>query len=423
MALTAGKVIPLSYLREDLRHVRLVHISLIAVSFTIIYLVLSHWVDAPELVQELKQLEACVANFREGKIDPQAVGPQLQSLLWDSAVTTEEALTQEVGLRWAQSHQIAPIFWVDVPQPNPFSNANTVEEIQRAAAQFHFIVKVPTTFRLVDLKQLGPFESATSGTPIVRTIGLVALESPGSVRLTVSTHHVDLGAPESPTGTTVLIDQRSFVVHCDLQAKDFALGGTWFDSRFPHTSRRVGEVRRKSVKEAIVWSEEQRLLPLEKTKIVFLKLEIEGSHAGYVGMTLLTVLLFYLLSLLANISIAKSRKVRSEMDLIHVGGVSPWIGAMDAWSARILSWASLGLVPPTAVFLAVWRLVGKSEGTSAMAAILSLIIGIRCAWLGNEIRELQAPATNERGGEHGSDEDEYGPGTISTQHRRGSSVF
>src|SRR4051794_5410024 len=53
----------LQHLRDELKDVRLIHFSLVAVSGTILYLVSASWTDSPELSEELVRLKETVANL------------------------------------------------------------------------------------------------------------------------------------------------------------------------------------------------------------------------------------------------------------------------------------------------------------------------------------------------------------------------
>ncbi len=130
-------------------------------------------------------------------------------------------------------------------------------------------------------------------------------------------------------------------------------------------------------------------------------LELEGRHVGIVGPVVILVLLVYLVLFLHELDRSLERRI--DLDVAFL----PWVGAMPSRWAGFLVWLTLLALPAAVTFLAVYRLVWPNGWVVSLVSTPAILLGAVAAWFSRSaaarILDLRSAGSgSERGPDAGS---------------------
>ncbi len=103
-------------------------------------------------------------------------------------------------------------------------------------------------------------------------------------------------------------------------------------------------------------------------------LELEGRHVGIVGPVLILVLLVYMVLYLRELHGSLDRQVDFEVAFL------PWIGAMPSRWAGFLAWLTLLAFPAIVNSFAIYRLVWPNRLAVSLLVLPAALLGAVAAW-------------------------------------------
>jgi|SRR5215213_200761 len=398
-------------LSEYLQHIRLIHLSLLVVSATITYMVLSTWSSANELVIDLNDFTQTIQNAAQSGKDPQKLADILQDWRKIGIEPTKKSIEAQLGRTIAFNVGHDPLRILGVtPGPLP-SEFKSLEESRSELERRSWTIEVPDGIQS-DLSDVRDWVLGVSAQGDLFTNSRPAISmdikswpsdaqpaQPGHADLEVNITVMVTEYERTANGNMQPKSSPKFFTHT-FQNKEWlsrsvsvSLTPEWLSTRFYWMTTYWNSIKFYPYQRALDWANNQRTEELKSRNPNLFGIEIKGQHIGYVGPLLTGCLLVYLLSYLTQLnSFVKQDNARSgalsEM-------LSPWIGTMTNWWAVIITLISLVAGPIAAIGLPLWRLLGLHWFFSALLALCAGLLGFRCAWISRTL--FVSPPANAAG--------------------------
>lgn len=372
----------LANVREGLEHVRVVHISLVIVSCTLAYIVVSNWVDAPELAVQIEQLNRDVQALSTGQIDAQTLSEIVPSFADKQGLQLRQDLARRVGhqsllrpedVTFASDAQVATAtaffvnrfepgaiakarpdedarntlvaFFVNLFQPGAMASPQTIEHVRDALIALKVTIRKPVCREEPSADELtqydvrgGRFRSGTANVS-----GITTTSDADHITITLGTEieYSDRMGQRVSEATRYRLNTSAISLNCGTSEEPVPLDAAWFEDRFSHFKGHWEKIKSMPLDQAVAYAKWLRIEPLRNRRFSMLGLDIDGSDIGYAGSILIGCLLVYLTALLENLRENNPSPGESSGDTTRVAEVSPWIGCMKNYWARGITWVSL----------------------------------------------------------------------------------
>jgi len=164
--------------------------------------------------------------------------------------------------------------------------------------------------------------------------------------------------------------RRTFGPHrFGIQARNFSLPAETFDS-FPTLRKELNSIADLSPADALAWAEDKKVAGIRGRTPRFFGATIRGEHLGYVGPLLIVALHLYLLIMLHSLSGHSPR----EGTTVHTP--LPWAATIKQPLPILFSFVTLALLPTVAIAVSMYRLTSINWYFAVVASIPMLAVGI-----------------------------------------------
>ncbi len=378
-------------LSEYLQHVRLIHLSLLVVSATIIYLVLSTLSTSNELVIDLKEFTQMMEKAVQSDKDPQKLAEILPDWEKIGVEPIKGSLEEKLGRKiiFGGYEHILIRETEPGPLPSEFESlAKSRSELERRK----WNIEVPESFQS-DLSDVRDWLNVMDRdkTPVITMIvkSWPSETKPGYANIEAIFTWVEIETVRDANGN-VQIKHTPKTRNKTFENKEWKSRTTLVSftpeslaKRFHYMEEYWDSIKLLPYQRAVNWANDQRVEELKSRNPSLFGIEIRGEHIGYVGPLLTACLLIYLLSYLTQLD---SLSTKGQLDVPSAGGtLSPWIGTMTNLSAVVITWLTLIIGPILAVGLPLWRLLGLHWFWSAVLGLCAGLVGFRCAWISGKL--------------------------------------
>jgi len=423
---------PLNFLREDLKHIRTIHFSMVIVAAICIYLAVSSWSDSPAVLIELAKFESVSGELQTRLSDKELVGSLFPLWVARNSQETAKIVQKRTGEILALPHY---------PELH--------DDFQNSLDSF-FNVRlepVPKVLEKVRLEVARTLMESTKWT--VESLGNLLPVHPGNVKEikewvrasaekqrwfgprideirvqgkkvlvakivfyeVTSVAGADLNAP--PRTYESVADSRELVLHWEGREEIITVGPQWFPEAFPLLDTYWQNLGKFDFEKAREWARDERLAAF-KGKEVDLGgiLKVDAHDVGYIGPLIIFSMLSYIYFHLSHVknyvlSIPKPTENTLEVSILspwigamgngwvigdtkektlEVSILSPWIGAMGNGWAIVATIVTLVVVPCAGVFLTLWRLLDQLVIGVGVGAI-TFGMGVVGVYLGMKISQ------------------------------------
>lgn len=382
-------------LSEYLQHVRLIHLSLLVVSATITYLVLSTWSTSNELVIDLKEFTQMMEKAAQSHEDPKKLAQILPDWEKIGVEPIKSSLEKQLGRKITFGGPEHIIIRETEPGPLPSefeSLAKSRSELERRK----WNIEVPESFQS-DLSAVRDLIQGMGRDPVIRMVvkswpsetkpGYADI--PGYANIEAIFTWVETETLRDINGNVqIKHTQKSFTrtfENKEWKSRTAIVSFTpeSLAKRFHYMEEYWDSIKLLPYQRAVNWANDQRIEELKSRNPSLFGIEIRGEHIGYVGPVLTGCLLMYLLSYLTQLD---GLSKRGQLEVPSAAGtLSPWIGTMTNLSAVIITWLTLTIGPFMAVGLPLWRLLGLHWFWSVVLGLCAGLIGFRCAWISGKL--------------------------------------
>lgn len=390
---------------ESLEHIRLIHFTLLLACGTIIYLVLSSWTPANELVLDLKGYVNLLNKVGKTYENDEVLAEILPDWEAVGVAPAQRALSERLGMRVVLHDQSRKLLKIVSKEPAAFPDTfeslgdarNALEKVR-----WKFIVVGDMRDDAADVRQWlrettengkSPNHNGwreplillnVKGWPFNAEANRMEALAEVEVRLVEDLVIRTGSAAGSSAMYTFRTHSKSFgdrVLAADEHSK--SLPAPWLSQRFPWLTKHWDSVKALPHERALAWAEDQRVEGLRSRNPSLFGIEIKGEHLAYIGPFIVVAGLLYLLSFLVQLERYLSRGGRDEQ--AGAPALSPWIGSMtNAW-AQVVTRVTLTAGPFMAVWLPLWRLLGLHWLLSALLGLAPARVGYKSAKLSRGI--------------------------------------
>jgi hypothetical protein len=388
-------------LSADLKHVRLIHFTLLVVCVLCIYSVFAAGRDAYDIWKSLQLLNDAVPQLKSIDDHPKylaTVRPdwamQLATRLTDvlNRHATKTVAFESKGYGADSSH-LAPEAAADsvvVSQLAPFPKLSAdlkLHDLRERLKQLHW--RVESIADLTDDKEWqksAPSGSRGLGYSYVSGINLDPTRVNLSNKHTHAVIHVILDLPRlDPQMPDKSHGLPPITEPCETTIEFIDLGSEWFATMFPQLDKNWERLPADvTLREACDWGREQLAAKLEGRNPKILGVEVEGKDLGLFGPAVVIGLLGYILGYLLNLrhTVGLLQKRYSDTvlgkggDNVPVSLLSEWFGCMQGWWPWSISALTLTFLPAVAVGLPLWRLAGWDPWICVPLALVTFALGI-----------------------------------------------
>lgn len=387
---------------EYLQHIRLIHLSLLVVSATITYLVVSTWSAANELVIDLNEFTQMIENAAQSNQEPQRLAAVLPDWRKIGIEPIQRSIEEQVGRAVSFSDPDRGLRILSVePGPLP-SEFKSLEDSRSELERRRWLIEVPDRIQS-DLSDVGNWVPAISAradpnyplniriTPTIR-MNIKSWPSdtqPGYADLEAVVTFTETEFERNANGNVQPKQQvRTFnqtFVNKEWKSRKTLVSVTpdSLAKRFYWMTNYWDSIKSYPYQRALDWANNQRTEELKSRNPNLFGIEIKGEHIGYVGPLLTGCLLMYLLSFLIQLY----RLTEQDGAGVRAAGgmLSPWIGTMWNPPAVVITWISLIVGPIAAIGLPLWRLLGVRLLWATALALLAGLAGFLCAWISSRL--------------------------------------
>lgn len=357
------------HFREDVDHVWRVHVLLLIVCASAVYLTLASWTGTRDVLPELQRFQRALEAIRRGRTQVDEL-VRLQGRLADHSQGTFEdairAVDDGIGFDRDVEHATQRLFWVRSLQV-PSIDGATFDRVCEALRDVE-----------LDARELAGLTSATRLKPWVDKVRAQDFE-----RIEVA--GLEVGEPQD-TRVTIWVDFEAIDRDGILSKQkgrfrlEFELmrGQVWSTSDFWAVFPRVrgwfeqSELEDETLDSALAKASTELTSELDDD-LELGPLNLRGAHLGVLGPCLVLSISIYLLfsarALVTRLA-GFPPSVRS-----YVRATSRWLPLRSASEARLAALLSDLALPAAAVGLPVWRLTAQPLGIAVALAIGAVALG------------------------------------------------
>ena len=360
---------------EELKQVRLVHLSLVVVCCTLLYLVAAGWNSAPEARRELLQLARQIDNLGAAH-DLLAEGSGAGA---NNFTVVRFKLGFGVNFDSAIRDQLIEAVEIDSPPSLPTSDARcpfpqgaSPCSLEALLAEIATRPIAMTVFGRIDFKE--PIPARWKICPLTLekiTYQPGADPSEGQGQATFVKNCFNNGWVAS---TVLNFFTRSSIPFTVRKRKlNRPLGPAWWRSHFAFVDKDWDQLKGKTVAEADAWEDKRRTESLGDGKIKLFDIEVAIGRAGWAGPVAVAAILFLLAAMLEQLLVF----VRRSAGAPHDAMLSPWVATMSNSYGVFARELTLAALPVAAVFFALARLAGLRWWLALPPALLVGWLGLK----------------------------------------------
>lgn len=355
-----------SQIRDDLKHIRLIHFSLVILSGTMLYLIVAAWSDAPQLYAQLSSLIAFLRDFQTEGIPLREINTQRAADVENQILKDLRGLTTD-DLRWEQGSSD--------PYP-PLSCILPVTQTTEKASLFDLIQNATTGHcRFLSAKGIAGDANAmrdwitgdsssrdwrreyNATGPYVRfMIGTNAKDGPGNYgKVTLEFVGFDTTMQKNPPLDARLIG-KDFDLTVTLRSDYETLPVDWLERRFSLIPKYRDAIGVRSPDDALAWARARRVEGIETLKESMFGIKFRAAHVGSIASIIIVAMLVYLLAYLGHLVALIPEQAEKTKE--SVAYFSPWLGATRGGLALSITSLTLVIFPSCAIVLSLWRFSG-----------------------------------------------------------------
>lgn len=392
----------------ELKHVRVVHLSLVLVSTTILYLVVSAWTDAPELLKEVELFE----NYTNEISLDERFFVEMMDKDWVKSRADKifGVLQTEINCEFEADKQLTPVNLVkksmhllqqdEQDKTWPRTPSSTLQSwrktLDRKRWRIAFISEVdigPDIKNWIESNtglDVGGGGTYGGSGPVLTDLELKWNTMNNTQRELEL--HLQINRFFVPADAQVVLPTTdlhplhsifSVTVGTGLE-EEASLPTSWLKDNYPLLNDKWDDLNGYTFSHALESTRSKITGGLEERDPNLLGITIHGSDIGYVGPILIFVILLYMLAHILNINrhFAVHAIGNNNKEWRHV--LLPWVGAMPGFLPRLLSAGTIAILPAVVVWWAMWRVLLLSVW-SLIAALTVGVIGAYCTVSGGRI--------------------------------------
>lgn len=374
------------YVYEELKHVRIIHFSILVVTTAIAYVVIANWTPAVELHSELESFQSIARGLELHSLrkDP-SVLLRVNPGKFDSILRhIQDALSSTMGSH-VSIHQNAVAYLRDFFRLNNQDKvsldsleAKTIWMLRREIEGGEwYIDRIDGLFGDVEKQRkilIGRFDGRRNPTMLAYTVAMNSVPRDDihrasgsmSVNLTVTSRGY---FPDFPPLDLVDVDLAWTATVDTVRASK-----NWFHSSYPLIQRYWDSVSGMTLDSAMEWASIEETNMLAGHQFSFLGLSFDGKHIGFIGPAIVAILFIYLISYVLHIH--KRVRIHAAARGPNVSGIAPWIGVMDNGISQTLSWITLVGASILGIALPSWRLAGVPFLYAEVVAVLGVFSSV-----------------------------------------------
>jgi len=399
---------------DYVNHLRFVHNAQTIVSSTVLYLVISSWSLAPELISDLKQFLGLSQKTRAAAEVPELLGdliPQVRmSHMEFSAklsskirhvvrtttpfrsrpLTSPPEESAPIGIQW---NDLKDQEWMVETLGKPEDSLSEIQvwldkwkrclpSLERELRDRRRLVRRrgrrPSSFHVRRLTapqvrvSVADWPAGANSVQAVTEIKVYVPDRWSSIHACRGFVPKDAG-PENFTHDyewRLTRVRRTFGPHrFDIQARNFSLPAETFDS-FPTLRQELNSIADLSPADALAWAEEKKVAGIRGRTPRFFGATIRGEHLGYVGPLLIVALHLYLLMMLHSVSGHSTREGTTAHTQL------PWAATIKKPLPKLFSIVTLTVLPTVATALSMYRLTTVNLLVIVIVALALSAFGI-----------------------------------------------
>ncbi|CAD7849798.1 MAG: hypothetical protein [Olavius algarvensis Delta 4 endosymbiont] len=374
---------------DGLKHIRLVHYTLVIVSFTVFYIVVSVWSDSPELLAEFEKFETAVERIQSDDLFFLMLLPKkwhqakIGKLIDDINKIIEPENNRRVQVK---NQHFIPILkkitklqkvddilvrWPDIQTSSIENLRNSIEnrewqieKISQVGVDRSTKLKINEWIRK-NIK--GKTDFLAKGTYYAKDLFILDLSlkkmigvKKKEVSISLGMDHMFLSTEENSLPVKIGMLKEEFFLSGETENENVRMPQGWFKKRenYPRIYTHWDEIKHKTISEAKQSLKEKMTERLKGRSTNMLGIRISGPDIGYMGPLAIIIILLYLVNYEYYLyGLLKNRIVRIKENE-NLNFALPWIGVMQTNLSLFTTFITISLFPAIAVLFAIWRVLG-----------------------------------------------------------------
>lgn len=381
-----------SDIRDELKHIRLIHFTLTTLSGTMFYLIIAAWTISPQLYSELLKLEDFLGRFQSGEVllreidDSKAI--EIENKFFRDL---ENLLSAKEQRRFIAEYEL-PLHCIQADVKVDLQKSSlselidrfvkdsckflTPEKVEGDVADVQFWIKKSMQFEF-GISKIGPFISRFKLAPDSKQ----GSGNHASATLAIVYRPVGGNDPDLRTAASTTIDEEVNLM-VTLNMKSYSFTNDWFKERFPHVIEYYDAIKARSFLDALNWAREQRTKEINSLRVPMLGFEVKSVHVGAVGPLVIGAMLLYLLAYIRHCVVIMPEQAKTAKESVRF--ISPWLGAQHTLGL-IITATTVALLPAAVTALSFFRLLGWSLFSSVVFGFLIFSIGAQIVLTGHQL--------------------------------------
>lgn len=404
------------FVYKELEHIRMIHFSLIAISVTIISLILSSWNDAPEIYSDLLRLRQLANILSQSEINSSQL-VEYSSLITN--IDTRPTLsftgngrpllnTRTLDLdrrsriipdrEFHSSHELGAVIhsiidnqWsmqviTGIDVSNTLSQEcqtaiSSLEHREASHVESHGTYKQNywNSVDAIDYRR----DSIAFSVIRIRQVGWSAsnesTESQATLDLELRLNGFDVSRVRGDDGKmhwgrSPYDDRADCATVANISILNVPLNSdfrAWYEHNLPTVKKNISKLSNLTIDQILDWQKTERLSGIAQQRPSFLGLSF-GGQGGFIiaaGLASMFVCFVYVIIYLSQLN----RYIGTKQ---MPGFLSPWIVIRPGHWSQGIAIATLILLPTISLILTFWRIFGTSWLTLLLAALGFLSLGI-----------------------------------------------